>query len=425
MVFAVPHGTRLNTFLHFWFEMALSVMAKTRMCGATISGAPRCRHWAALSTLEAAAVFHAARLLRYAQKQPSFAFFTRQAFPQYMKTSASPVVSSFEPPNHRLSALRLCASLSGHGLDARQMLADAGISPHLARQTLCRVSNQQMVAFLKASKTILDDEYYGLAERALKPGTIHYMFEMGLRCETLQALIAHCQRFAALLMEDISVELATQLGTAILSLRLRRPELDPDHLLIDQMLLYWHRVMGWAVGYQIPLNRLDVTFDEPPHSGRLCHWVCKTWVPGQAVSALHFDSRYLSLPVVRTPLEWQAHALQANGLPGLPEDEQAWSQRLRALLQSELKQLRLPSSLNDASGLLGVGARTLRRHLDKEGTSYQQVLDQLLHDAAIEKLHVQRLSVADVAEQLGFAEPRSFSRAFKRWTGVSPTRYSV
>jgi AraC-like DNA-binding protein len=321
--------------------------------------------------------------------------------------------------------LRLCASLSRHGLDARQMLADAGISPDLACQTRCRVSNHQMVALLKAARATLNDDFFGLTERALKPGTIHYMFEMGLRCETLEGFIAHCQRFAALLIDDVGIELLHQPGTAMVRIRLRRPELDPDHFLIDQLLLYWHRVMSWAVGYMIPVKRLDLTFDERPNPERLCHWVCKTWVPGQAVSGMHFDSRYLSLPVVRTPLEWQAHFVQANGLPGLPEDEQAWSQRLKTLLQAELKHSRLPSSLNDASGLLGVGARTLRRHLDKEGTSYQQVLDQLLHDEAIEKLHVQRLSVADVAEQLGFAEPRSFSRAFKRWTGVSPTRYSV
>ncbi|MDB5870155.1 MAG: transcriptional regulator, AraC family [Polaromonas sp.] len=158
---------------------------------------------------------------------------------------------------------------------------------------------------------------------------------------------------------------------------------------------------------------------------RLCYWVSQRWTPGQAVSGMHFDIRYLSLPVVRTLPEWQRHFMQANGLPELPQSEQRWLQRLRALLHADLKHSRMPSGLEEKSCLLGVGARTLRRHLDKEGASYQQVLDQLVLGEAIEKLHVQRLSVADVAEQLGFAEPRSFSRAFKRWTGVSPSRYSV
>ena len=44
-------------------------------------------------------------------------------------------------------------------------------------------------------------------------------------------------------------------------------------------------------------------------------------------------------------------------------------------------------------------------------------------DIAIEKLSVQNMSVNDVAVMLGFSEPRSFSRAFKQWSGLPPSAY--
>jgi len=329
-------------------------------------------------------------------------------------------------PNHRLTALRLSASLCRHGLDADQLLAQAGISATLAQNPLDCVNTEQMVAFFKAAKMSLNDDFFGLMQQKFKPGTIHYMFELGLRADTLEALIAHCARFVDQLVDGLCVNLVRRSDTVALCLKLQHPECDPEHLLVDQMLLYWHRVLSWAVDYQIPVTRLDLTMDEAPNAQRLCYWVCKSWLPGHSVCSIHFDIRYLSLPVVRTPKEWLEHGLhQANGLPELPDGGQGWSHRLRALLQSDLKQSHPLSSLLEAAQVLGLGARSLRRYLENEGSSYQQVLDQLLHDTAIEKLHVQRLSVAEVAEQLGFAEPRSFSRAFKRWTGVSPTRYSL
>ncbi|MDB5870154.1 MAG: hypothetical protein JWP96_2486 [Polaromonas sp.] len=107
-----------------------------------------------------------------------------------------------------------------------------------------------MVALLKAAKAALNDDFFGLAGRAFKPGTLHYMFEIGLQCETLELLIAHCQRFVGLLIDDLSIELLRQQDVAVLRIGLHRPALDPDHWLIDQLLLYWHRVLSWSVGYR-------------------------------------------------------------------------------------------------------------------------------------------------------------------------------
>lgn len=72
---------------------------------------------------------------------------------------------------------------------------------------------------------------------------------------------------------------------------------------------------------------------------------------------------------------------------------------------------------------LHLSISTLHRRLDEEGQSYQSIKDELRRDFAIDYLCHSSKSVAEIAEILGFAEPSSFHRAFKKWTGARPAEY--
>ncbi len=72
---------------------------------------------------------------------------------------------------------------------------------------------------------------------------------------------------------------------------------------------------------------------------------------------------------------------------------------------------------------LGMSQRTLQRRLAKEGSSYQEVLDQTRHNLALDYLRQAQLSVTDIAYLLGFTEPSTFYRAFKKWHGMTPGQY--
>jgi len=72
---------------------------------------------------------------------------------------------------------------------------------------------------------------------------------------------------------------------------------------------------------------------------------------------------------------------------------------------------------------LDMSARTLRRHLAEEGTSYEKLLDGLRKDLAEHYLHELELGIDDVAVLLGFSEARAFRRAFRRWNGLSPAQF--
>lgn len=77
--------------------------------------------------------------------------------------------------------------------------------------------------------------------------------------------------------------------------------------------------------------------------------------------------------------------------------------------------------MREAARVLGVSERTLRRRLDEEGTSFRERLDQVRRSRALELLAHE--GVGPVARSLGFVDSRSFQRAFRRWTGMTPSEH--
>lgn len=69
---------------------------------------------------------------------------------------------------------------------------------------------------------------------------------------------------------------------------------------------------------------------------------------------------------------------------------------------------------------MAMSRQTLFRRLKAEGVTFAEVLDDLRHRLALHYLSGRKVSVNETAYLVGFSEPAAFSRAFKRWTGMSP-----
>ncbi|HEX4448866.1 MAG TPA: AraC family transcriptional regulator ligand-binding domain-containing protein [Polyangiaceae bacterium] len=80
-------------------------------------------------------------------------------------------------------------------------------------------------------------------------------------------------------------------------------------------------------------------------------------------------------------------------------------------------------ALGPAARHLGTTGRTLQRRLREEGTSFQEVLDEVRRDVALGQMRAKRQSIDEVAFVLGFEKSSSFQRAFKRWTGLTPVEF--
>ena len=81
---------------------------------------------------------------------------------------------------------------------------------------------------------------------------------------------------------------------------------------------------------------------------------------------------------------------------------------------------RLGLSCRTVAERLGLSERTLQRRLAAEGQRFQQLNDQIKKQLAECLLNNSRLSIQTIAQNLGYAEAASFSRAFSRWTGKAP-----
>ncbi|QRK12758.1 helix-turn-helix transcriptional regulator [Archangium violaceum] len=79
----------------------------------------------------------------------------------------------------------------------------------------------------------------------------------------------------------------------------------------------------------------------------------------------------------------------------------------------------------DIAARLHMSKRTLQRRLEEGGLSFQELLDRVRAEKARTLIRDERLELADVAFRLGFSDVSSFSRSFRRWTGVSPGRYRL
>ncbi len=76
-----------------------------------------------------------------------------------------------------------------------------------------------------------------------------------------------------------------------------------------------------------------------------------------------------------------------------------------------------------AADLCGLSKRTLQKRLQGEGQTLSGVIAELRRERAVGDLDSTDRPVSDIAARVGYADATVFSRAFKRWTGVSPQQY--
>ena len=95
--------------------------------------------------------------------------------------------------------------------------------------------------------------------------------------------------------------------------------------------------------------------------------------------------------------------------------------RVRALLTQRLQHSE-PTE-EEVAEILNVSARTLQRKLGDSGTTFRKIVDETRHAWALAHFSMPQMSVNEVTHLLGFSCSSSFTRAFRRWTGLSPSEW--
>ncbi|WP_162348545.1 AraC family transcriptional regulator [Pseudoxanthomonas gei] len=95
---------------------------------------------------------------------------------------------------------------------------------------------------------------------------------------------------------------------------------------------------------------------------------------------------------------------------------------LTATVERFLRQhVRENPTLAAIAGAMHLSERTLRRQLAADGISFSRLHDRIRTERALELLHDHHLTISQVGGHIGFADAREFRRAFKRWTGHTPS----
>ena len=188
-------------------------------------------------------------------------------------------------------------------------------------------------------------------------------------------------------------------------------------------LAMWIRFCGWLIGQHIDVTSACSAGPRPEFMAGIRHFFPCPVEYGQSFNSVTFSARHLEAELIRDEtqlvdfLKLAPYYMVIEPLAATL----SISHRIREILGDDFRG-EMPS-FEELTGLLNMSARTLRRRLEKEGTSYQRIKDNARRDVAISLLSREGMTVSQVAERVGFSDPSAFHRSFKKWTGQSPGGY--
>lgn len=300
-------------------------------------------------------------------------------------------------------------------------LARSGISPGDVCHPELRVSCRVAFELLKEAVLLHRQPQLGLrAGLKLKSWLIDVSLLAARSSETLRDGIACGLRFLELSDQSLEAQLSEDAERAVW--RCWRADGLMFPALNDFTLASTYQLM--RTGIARPFELLEVHFahetptDLDAYTGL---FGMATFRFGANSNALVFRSALLGEPLLRAhPLMHTAYVDRSNTLLNRLRGPDTMVGRVR---QVTITQLRMgDASMTSVSQSLGVSVATLRRYLQREGNSFNDIFDDVRRDLAEEYLLHRSLPIAEVSRSLGFSHVAAFYRAFRRWfDGMTPT----
>ncbi|EIK96252.1 AraC family transcriptional regulator [Pseudomonas sp. M47T1] len=315
----------------------------------------------------------------------------------------------------------IARTLEAQGIASGPLLHEAGIGRFNLHDPNQRIELEGMSAFWRAARRASGDECFGLRVAACSyPTDFH----------GLQFAVQSSSTFIEAL--ERGVRFAPVITTAAVMGLLRGPQVTrliygvADGAQVEQMATEasiacavsftrqtWPGlpiVLGVHLARALPANpqRWAELLGCPVHFGA-------------AHNAIDYANRWLQTPLNTANLE-VAQGLDAV-LDGYLERQRRLNlpQRVRSAILRDLPLGEVQQSR--VADELGMSVRNLHRHLLKHSTSFKALVDDCRRQLAFGYLRRSDCSINEVCYRLGFNEPSSFNRAFRRWTGASPGQW--
>jgi AraC-like DNA-binding protein len=339
--------------------------------------------------------------------------------------SLSDSVASLKPALHPVYARLLCAELQRRGFSPADILGGLPLGLSLGWQQLHE--NNQFISF---------DQMRQLIERGIQLTNCNWLgLEVGLRTPASAhgtlgaAMIASKNLPSAMLLLQRYAGLRQNLANL-------RFEHEPEFVAVLEEWVdlgpvreYLHcQLLGGLVqlltamtGQELPPQlRIEWPFEAPAWSGEYQRIAHKN----------SFGFSQLRVVLGSTLLNSPSLAADDEALLRLLRDCDLQLQRLQAggtLAQRVRMQLQQTEghmpTLQAMAAKQNLTERTFMRHLQAEGTSFQQLLDEIRQERACWMLAQTHSTVEEIAYALGYEDASNFSRTFKRWCGQTPKDY--
>jgi AraC-like DNA-binding protein len=337
---------------------------------------------------------------------------------------ASPVSGAGSEPAtvNGFAAKRALAILRSRDIDPSPLLRRArlsGYEPGEHRHRISALSQAQLVQY--ASETLKDTAFgLHLAQQTdpREAGLLFYAISAGNDVREALTLFARYARIANDAVRVAMVPRPTGTTLALTSFRIPRHSCRQNLEFAMAMIV---KALREAAGRE--LN---------PGGARFSHarttdlkefnrfFNCVVEFSSQQ-DALDFEDQTLRLPLV-TSDRYLLETLR-------PYCEEAATARrtsggsFRARVENEIYRL-LPhgrANVKTVAKFLGASPRTLARRLAEEKTSFAKILDELRQTLALQYVREANFTMAQIAWLLGYERPESFTHAFRRWSGRSPS----
>jgi AraC-like DNA-binding protein len=274
-------------------------------------------------------------------------------------------------------------------------------------------------AVLDAAAAQLKDEALGLNIARRMPlgslGTLDYAL---VTSATLREGLERTARYYALATQRVTLELEEHDGRATLRFGRKKDVKHSRHWLEFSFGIITERIRQ-TLARTVAFDEVAFVHAAPKDARAHEAFFGRRVTFSAPCDLFSFDAKLLELPL-RTAAASLADVLEAKMRalePALQHDD-AYVDQVRRVV-GDLLQRRDPS-LGSVLARLNTPRRTLQRELARRGTSHSALLDEARRTRGLELLESGGLTVAEVSEHLGFSEPSSFFRAFRRWTGQSP-----
>lgn len=316
----------------------------------------------------------------------------------------------------------LAELLNTIGVDERALLLRVGLDPARLKSTDLRVSQSQASEFV--TRAIIESGEPGLGimlARELKLPLHGALGTAVMSSRSLDEALELMTRYLTLRAPHLTVS-RRQEGNNVLFNVSCGIDLGPLHGFIMDAMLFGCVSMGAQLtGTAVPGSAILRRGAEPGYFQRFRQHIAVPVRYESREDALVIPRTQLSMPVRFSDAQLAAssRAQCEEALKQLTEDA-GFACRVRRVIETSHP---FPPKLARVAATLFVSERTLKRRLQEENASFQNLVDHVRLERAGELLKNTGMNLSQIADVLGYADAANFTRAFKRWTGTSPSHY--